>query len=162
MILQSYRQCITLFSALNEISAWLRDITGLSNQALSAAACNPLLGVLDALPICMVRRFGLRVRIRSVRSASPLRAVKVILAKDRQYIIKWSDKAWRLDETVGSRSDWSGEVSRRISRPSSFKRHERLKCLGLDVCRQSPPSPGPSMTASRGNGRDLTYLEWPF
>ena len=93
MVLRAKRRYITLLSASNEISAWLRDITGLSNQALSTAACNPLLGVFEALPIWMVRKCGWRVRVRSDKSASPLRAVKVILATESQYLIEWFDKA---------------------------------------------------------------------
>lgn len=48
-------------------SAWPRDITGLSNQALSDAATNPLVGTLDARPMGIT---GWRVVKVSRRSGS--------------------------------------------------------------------------------------------
>ncbi len=74
------------FSLLSSaISAWSRDMTGLSNHALSAAPSSPLLTLLDALPTGILRRSTLSVRCRSVKEASPFKAVRVILAASSQY-----------------------------------------------------------------------------
>jgi hypothetical protein len=69
-----------LLSGDNDISAWLRDITGLSNQALSSAPKIPLLKLFEALPIGTMRRSLLRIRIRSLGEMSPFKVVRVTFA----------------------------------------------------------------------------------
>ena len=70
----------TLFSESNSIVAWLRDITGLSNQALSTAPSIPLVTLFDALPTGMTLSLAVSVRVRSAMERSPFKAVRVTLA----------------------------------------------------------------------------------
>ena len=75
----------TLSSASMAISAWLRDMTGLSNHALSAAPRSPLLTLFEALPMGIIGRSGLRVIIRSAGETLLVKALRVILTVLSQY-----------------------------------------------------------------------------
>lgn len=75
----------TLSSAPMAISAWLRDMTGLSNHALSAAPRSPLLTLFEALPMGIVGRSGLRVITRSGGETLLVKALRVILTVSSQY-----------------------------------------------------------------------------
>jgi hypothetical protein len=57
--------------------AWSRDMTGLSNQALSLAPTRPLLGLFEARPICIAVRSGWRFIVRSEGRKFPFRGVSV-------------------------------------------------------------------------------------
>lgn len=72
-------QTLTLSSPFIVSCACSRDMTGLSNQALSTALKSPLLMLLEALPIGAVGEPGSRRRIRSAGTTLPCKAVKVIL-----------------------------------------------------------------------------------
>jgi hypothetical protein len=54
-------------------------MTGLSNQALSAAPRSPLLGLLDARPTGIAECSGLKVKVRWAGVTSPFKEVRVIL-----------------------------------------------------------------------------------
>lgn len=64
-----------------DISACSRDMTGLSNQALSAAIKYGLLAFFDARPTCIVLRPGRRAMVRLERSWLAFKAKRVMFAR---------------------------------------------------------------------------------
>jgi len=76
----------TLSSIFTVISAWSRDITGLSNHALSTAPRSPLLMLFEARPMGIVGRSGLRVITRSAGEILLVRALSVIFTVSGQHL----------------------------------------------------------------------------
>jgi hypothetical protein len=70
----------TISSGSKTSSACSRDITGLSNQALSSALMRPLLTLLEARPIRIGDRSGLSLRIRWAGTIPAVIAVSVTIA----------------------------------------------------------------------------------
>jgi hypothetical protein len=80
-IVDRFSFCLTLVNLLNAISAWLRDMTGLSNQALSAAPNKPLSTLFEALPILIEDLLGFKLMTRSAGLMSAFKARRVMLTK---------------------------------------------------------------------------------
>jgi hypothetical protein len=79
VVVDRFSFCLTLVNLLNAISAWLRDMTGLSNQALSAAPNKPLRTLFEARPILIEDLLGFKLMTRSAGLMSAFKARRVML-----------------------------------------------------------------------------------